>query len=181
MIRSCHFAVFIISFSLLLVAELFAGIPQKQADAATVGQTPPQSAQKNSKHSTPTKAIKYVNSKYGFTFSLPATWKGYSAVEDTWESAVGDTPKGPSITLTNPKSTSEKRYQDICIMVFNHAEWDSLQRGEFAVSAASVGPGELGRNRKSVFAVPPRMIDSDNLLGWEEVWGIMRSNPLHAF
>jgi hypothetical protein len=181
MIRSCHFAVFIISFSLLLVAELFAGIPQKQADAATVGQTPPQSAQKNSKHSTPTKAIKYVNSKYGFTFSLPATWKGYSAVEGTWESAVGDTPKGPSITLTNPKSTSEKRYQDICIMVFNHAEWDSLQRGEFAVSAASVGPGELGRNRKSVFAVPPRMIDSDNLLGWEEVWGIMRSNPLHAF
>lgn len=66
-------------------------------------------------------------------------------------------------------------------MVFSHAQWDSLQRGEFAVSAASVGPGELGRNRKYVFAEPPRMIDSDNSLGWEEVVKVMHSNPLHAF
>src|SRR5580693_7545085 len=99
MIRSCHFAVFIISFSLLLVAELFAGIPQKQADSATVGQTPPQSAQKNSKHSTPTKAIKYVNTKYGFTFSLPATWRGYSVAGDSRDSAAGETSKGPSNLL----------------------------------------------------------------------------------
>ena len=146
-----------------------------------VAQTPPQSAQANSKHPSPTKSIKYVDTKYGFTFSLPATWKGYSVVEDTWDSVAGDTPKGPSITLTNPRSTSEKKYQDIYIMVFSHAQWDSLQRGEYAVSAASVGPSELGRNRKYVFAEPPRMIDSDNMLGWKEVVEIMHSHPLHAF
>jgi hypothetical protein len=156
-------------------------MPQRQADAAAVAQTPPQSPQKNSKLSTRTKAIKYVNTKYGFTFSLPATWKGYSAVEDTWDSAAGDTSRGPAITLANPQSTSEKKYQDIYIMVFSHAQWDSLQRGEFVVSPASVGPGELGRNRKYVFAEPPRMIDSDNLLGWKEVVKIMHSDPLRAF
>ncbi len=167
--------------SLILAAQLFAGIPQKQADSAAVVQTPSQPTQTNSKHPTPTKAIKYVNTKYGFTFSLPATWKGYSTFEDTWDSVEDDTPKGPSITLINPQSTWDRKYQDIYIMVFSHAQWDSLQRGEFAVSAAPVGPGELGRNRKYVFAEPPRMIDSDNSFGWEEVVKVMHSHPLRAF
>jgi hypothetical protein len=66
-------------------------------------------------------------------------------------------------------------------MVFTHAQWNSLQQGDFAVSAASVGPGEIERNRKYVFAVPPRMIDSDHFYGWEEVVKIMQRDPLHAF
>jgi len=66
-------------------------------------------------------------------------------------------------------------------MVFTHAQWNSLQQGDFAVSAASIGSGEIGRNRKYVFAVPPRMIDSDNSYGWEEVVKIMQRNPLHIF
>jgi hypothetical protein len=80
----------------------------------------------------------------------------------------------------NPQSTPAKPYQDIFIMVFTHAQWDSLQQGKFVVSAAPVGPGELGRNRKYVFAEPPRMIN-DNAYGWEEVVKIMHSSPLHAF
>jgi hypothetical protein len=165
-----------------MLAALSGLFAQQQAGAPAAAKSPPVIQGQTSKPATgAAKTIKYINRKYGFTFSLPATWKGYSAVEDTWNSVVGETPKGPSITLKNPQSTTEKEYQDIYIMVFSHAQWDSVQRGEFSVSAASVGPAELGRNRKYVFAEPPRMIDSDNLLGWEEVVKIMHSNPLHAF
>jgi hypothetical protein len=73
--------------------------------------------------------------------------------------------KATSITLINPQSTSEKEHQEIYIMLFSHAQWESLQGGDFAVSAAVVRPGELGRRRKYVLAEPPRMIDADHLLG----------------
>ena len=33
-------------------------------------------------------------------------------------------------------------------MVFNHAQWDSIRRGDFFVSVAPVRPGKLRRNRK---------------------------------
>jgi hypothetical protein len=91
-----------------------------------------------------------VNPKYGFTFSLPKTWKGYSTVEGTWHDANNGGPhgdeileSGPEITIVNPQSTSAKQYQDIYIMVFSHAQWDSLQQGKFVVSAAPVGPEKL--------------------------------------
>jgi hypothetical protein len=94
------------------------------------------------------KSIKYRNTKYGFTFSLPATWKGYSAVESTWDGGDNSGPhgyevseRGPEITLRNPQSTSSQPYQDIFIMVFSHAQWDSLEQGNFSVTAAPVGPG----------------------------------------
>jgi hypothetical protein len=147
-IRSSCLTVFVILLPLVLGAQLFAGISQKQVDAAAAVQTRPQSPQTDSKHPSTTKAIKHVSKKYGFTFSLPATWKGCSAFEGTWDSAAGDPHQGPSVTLINPQSTSEKGYQDIYIMVFSHAQWESLQGGDFAVSAAPVGPGELGRSRK---------------------------------
>jgi len=113
---------------------------------------------------------------------------GYSIIEDTWEGRTDTADRGevvvergPRLTIVNPQSTSAKQYQDIYIMVFSHPQWDSLQQGKFFVSAASIGPGELGRNRRYVFAVPPRMIDTDNTYGWREVVKIMRSNPLHPF
>jgi hypothetical protein len=37
-------------------------------------------------------------------------------------------------------------------MVFSHLQWDSLQQGKFSVSAAPVGPGEVGRNRTYVLS-----------------------------
>jgi hypothetical protein len=78
------------------------------------------------------------------------------------------------------QSTSGKQYQDIYIMVFSGLQWDSLQEGRFSVSAAPIGPGELGRNRTCVFALPPRMVN-DSLSGWDEVMKIMQSNALRAF
>ena len=65
-------------------------------------------------------------------------------------------------------------------MIFTHKQWDSLQEGKFVVSAASIGPGDLDRNAKYVFAEPPRMINPD-LEGAAEIESIMKGNPLHAF
>ncbi len=135
----------------------------------------------------PGKSITYVNKKYRFSFSLPITWRGYSVTEGIWEGfeekeGSGDVvvERGPQIRIINPQSTKAKPYQDIYIMVFSLAQWDLLQRGKFFVSAAGVGPGEIGRSHKYVFAEPPRMIN-DSAYGYEEVVKIIHSNPLHAF
>ena len=177
------------ALSSLIVATQLLAVPRQQADTlATKGS--PESTQQTTARSLKraTKSIKYTNVKYGFSFSLPSTWKEYSTVEGTWSDADSRGPdgdgiveSGPQITIVNPQSTEAKKYQDICIMVFSHVQWDSLQQGNFVVSAASVGPREIGRNRKYVFAEPPRMVDSDHLYGWEEVVKIMHGNPLHAF
>jgi hypothetical protein len=149
----------LVVFAVLPVA-LFA---QQQDDTPATG-TLPQGAQRASSKPTnrTTKSIKYRNTKYGFTFSLPTTWKGYSAVEGTWDGGDNNgthgyevLERGPEITLVNSQSTPAKPYQDIYIMVFSHAQWDSLEQGNFFVSAAPIGPGELGRNHKYVFAEPP--------------------------
>ncbi len=119
-------------------------------------------------------------------FSLPATWKNCRTVEETW-SGEADTDRGeetvergPAIRIVNPRSSESDQYEDISIMIFTHRQWKSLQEGNFFVSAASIGPGELDRNAKYVFAEPPRMINPD-LEGAEELIKIMHSNPLHAF
>ena len=133
------------------------------------------------------KLYKYRNSKYGFTFLLPATWKGCKIVEGNWDGGDNNGPhgyevleRGPEITIVNPRSTESDEYQDIEIMIFTHKQWNSLEEGKFFVSAAPVGPGELGRNDKYVFAEPPRMINPD-LQGADELLSIMKANPLHAF
>jgi len=128
----------------------------------------------------------YKNSKYGFTFLLPATWKGCEIVEDKWsgyaETERGEetVERGPAIRIVNPRSKESDQYGDIYIMIFTHKQWDSLQEGKFVVSAASIGPGELDRNAKYVFVEPARMINPD-LKGAEEIESIMKGNPLHAF
>src|SRR5271165_2842894 len=177
------------ALSSLMAATQLLAIPQPQADTPATKGSPKGTQQTTARPlSRATKSIKYTNVKYGFSFSLPSTWKEYSTVEGTWSDADSRGPdgdgiveSGPQITIVNPQSTEAKKYQDICIMVFSHVQWDSLQQGNFVVSAASVGPGEIGRNRKYVFAEPPRMVDSDHLYGWEEVVKIMHGNPLHAF
>jgi hypothetical protein len=65
-------------------------------------------------------------------------------------------------------------------MVFTKAQWQLIEEHRLIVSAAGIGPGEIGRNKKYVFALPPRynyaLID-----GWEEVYEIIQNHPLHAF
>src|SRR5580700_11807716 len=56
-------------------------------------------------------ALLYRNDKYGFTFSLPAEWKGYTIVTEQWEASdaqKGMVEHGPIIKIRPPDWTKEK-------------------------------------------------------------------------
>jgi hypothetical protein len=105
------------------------------------------------------RAVRYV-SPYGFCFSLPEDWKGFSVVADHWEGFEScptgscTVTQGPLVIIRNPKCGQPNSCQDIPIMVFTLKQWKHL--GEFHVSPTPFPPGELGRNRKYVFALPAR-------------------------
>lgn len=134
--------------------------------------------------------ITYVSNAYGFTFSLPADWQGYTIVTSTWTGTVeGACPAkgcpsvtGPEVLIRNPKWTTADPYQDIPILVFTHSEWNAVSTTSpmLVVSAAPIPPSELGENAKYVFALPPRY-DYAYPNGWQEVESIIASNPLRAF
>lgn len=131
-----------------------------------------------------TDSIVYENTEYGFRFSLPESWKGYTIVTDEWEGlAMGDSQKeetvetGLMIYIRHPEWTSQNPRQDIPIMIFTLSQWDSLQQEEFHIGAAPIGPSELGRNYSYVFALPARY-NYAFPTGYEEVENILNSNPL---
>jgi hypothetical protein len=148
----------------------------------------PQSNEEVANDSRPAKFITYKNKQYGFKFYLPKSWKGYSIIVGKWGGGVHNwdsskppkSEEGPMITIRHPHWTQEKRYQDIPIMIFTYPQWDLIDKGDLAVSAAPFGPGEIGRNSRYVFALPPRYNFAD-AIGVEEVIAIMRSNPLYAY
>lgn len=126
--------------------------------------------------------IVYKNTQYGFSFSLPASWKGYSIITNKWD---GRDTKSGNITETGPLYfirhalwTSAKPRQDIPIMVFTIVQWKLILQETLAVSAAPIGPSELGRNNNYVFALPARY-NFAYALGYNEVEQILQGNPLH--
>ena len=128
-------------------------------------------------------SIVYKNTEYGFNFSLPLNWQGYSIIENKWE---GTTLKdkvassGPKFLIRNPKWTATAPYQDLPIMVFTISQWDSYVAEDFSVSAAPIPASELGRNNRYVFALPPRW-DFDYSIDYKEAQDIMASKPLQTF
>jgi hypothetical protein len=120
--------------------------------------------------------IEYRNTQYGFCFTLPAGWKGYSIQAEQW----GDdsSPKGPTVIIRHPRWSPDNPRHDIAIMVFTKVEWRSIQSGEVSVTAAPFPPTELGQNDKYVFALPPRFMNED-LRGYPEVGEILKGKPLH--
>jgi hypothetical protein len=120
-------------------------------------------------------SLVYTNKSYGFRFALPASWKGYSIVVKTW----GD-GKDPLILIRHPLWTEATPRQDIPVMVIKLEQWDLIQQGKLSVSAAPIGPDELGHNAKYVFALPPRY-NFAYLTGYEEVADILTHHPLTAF
>ena len=104
------------------------------------------------------------------------TWEGYSLVKPT-EGQI--TEKGPIISIRHPLWTKKNPRQDIPIMVFTIKQWDSIQNEEFHIGAAPIGPSELGRNSRYVFALPARY-NFAYLTGYEEVDQILNGKPLKA-
>jgi hypothetical protein len=143
-----------IAFSLLLAAvacgQAAAPPPSPEASAAT---------------------IVYRNAQYDFCFALPASWQGYTILSGQWNGSVlssGQVIHGPQLRIRHPKWTQENPYEDIPIMVFTHKEWQKVVNVEISVSGAPMGPSELGRNHRYVFALPPRY-NFDFATGWQEV------------
>jgi len=133
-----------------------------------------------------TTEIQYQNEQYGFSFSLPESWKGYSIVTGSWEGysvgPEGNVPftQGPMLSIRHPLWTAANPRQDIPIMIFAPSQWDDLQQDKFHIGAAPIGPSELGRNSRYVFALPARY-NYAFPAGYEEVEAILQSNPLHPF
>jgi hypothetical protein len=131
-------------------------------------------------------AVVYKNTQYGFSFSLPESWQGYSIVNDKWEGlglGAGEEGKvietGSIISIRHPAWTEEEPRQDIPIMVFTQDQWKSLQEEKFHIGAAPIGPKELAQNNRYVFALPARY-NFAFPTGYEEVEEILESNPLQA-
>ena len=136
-------------------------------------------------------SVEYRNTQYGFTFSLPTDWKGYSIVTEKWEgfpintgSASSSTTSsgvyGPELLIRNPLWTAKNPRQDIPIMIFTTAQWDSVQQMKLSVGAAPIAPSELGHNATYVFALPARYNYAFQT-GYQEVERILAGKPLQAF
>ncbi len=126
--------------------------------------------------------IEYRNAQYGFCFSLPASWKGYTIVSDGWNGTPrdgGPAVTGPRLLIRNPAWTAENPREDIPILIFTRAQWRRVAREGMSVSAAPFNPFQLGHNRRYVFALPARF-DFDQLSGVEEVGKLVMGKSLQA-
>ncbi len=125
--------------------------------------------------------VVYDNSTYGFKFTLPSSWFGYTVVEDQWASTSADyNQSGPEIYLRNPLWTEAEVTQDIPILVFTHEQWQDILDEKYNVSAAPIPPTMLGVNDAYVFALPPRY-NFAYPKGYEEVETILEGNPLVTY
>lgn len=140
------------------------------------------------RHAPVSDQIVYRNLAYGFCFELPASWSGYSIVTEQWQGEwLGDHSQapsgkeltGPKILIRHPKWTRALEREDIPIMVFSRAQWKLVEAEQMSVSAAPIGPTELGRNTKYVFALPARY-EFDEKKGVEEVVELMQHHRLEA-
>lgn len=123
------------------------------------------------------------NVQYGFTFSLPASWQGYTVITGAWEGfspgGSSASASGPLLSIRHPQWTAAEPRQDIPILVLTLAQWNALQQDEFHIGAAPINPRKLGSNSQFVFALPARY-NSAFPSGYEEVEKILEGNPLQA-
>jgi hypothetical protein len=129
-------------------------------------------------------SIEYRNTLYGFSFTLPASWTGYTILTDQWQglavvsSGEAVVEQGPIISISHPLWTSHYPRQHFPIMVFTLAQRDSLQQGNFHIGAVPIGPSELGHNAMDLFALPTRY-NYAFPMGFEEMEAILESHPWH--
>ena len=178
--------IFFLSFSLVLCSKQTNVAAPLETTTSVITETTTETTVAETETTLPQEQqqIIYTNTQYGFSFSLPISWESYSITITEWEGFTpeGDVPveKGPMISIRHPKWTSINPRQDIPIMVFTIAQWDSLQQEKFNIGAAPIRPSELGLNTKYVFALPARY-NYSFLTGYEEVEKILESNSLQTF
>ncbi len=120
----------------------------------------------------------YTNTEYGFTMQFPASWRGYTVVKSTWTGWLIDgttTYTGTKLIFKNPQSTPSQPWQDIPLMIITPDVWKLISAEKVAVSAAPVGPGEVGENQNYIFATPPRWWGFTDALGGEEAVNIVKT------
>jgi len=136
---------------------------------------PPQ----NTNTQNPSADSNYNNNEYGFTLTMPESWKDYSIVKEVWNGELLVAPntkyQGPKIIIRNPNWTEAKHYQDIPVMVFTPAEWKLIVEENLGVSAAPIGPSKLGENDKYVFALPPRWLGFTDDMGQDQAAEIVKT------
>ncbi len=128
-------------------------------------------------------AVVYQNAKYGITFSLPASWRGYKVVMQKWEGLLhsgkeGQTTtkqEGALIVLRSPEWQARTPTQDIPILVFTRAQWQADDDGRLEIHAGGM-EFELGHNDKYVYAFYSRFNADDSIKGWKEASDIMGRN-----
>ena len=124
----------------------------------------------------------YVNNEYGFKITFPDSWKGYKVENSSWSGwkinggAEGDF-RGLMIVFKNPQTTPQQPWQDIPIMVFTRDVWKMVSGNNptVAISAAPIGPEEVGENSKYVFATPPRWYGFTDAIGFQEAVNIIKT------
>ncbi len=94
--------------------------------------------------------------------AFPQDWKGYLIVSSEWRGREGELDRyGPIITIRHPSWTEQAPWLDIPLMVFTRKQWHSVMNEDLVVSAAPTPPGDIGRNAKYVFALPPRYFHAE--------------------
>lgn len=156
---------------------------QQTKEPVTIDKNKEENNNKNPADPKSTNPSLYVNTEYGFSFALPKSWEGYQIVTDTWEGISTEQNKviesGKILLIRHPGWTAENPRQDIPIMIFTLEQWSALEKEEFHIGAAPIGPTKLGENNKYVFALPARY-NFAFLEGYEEVETILQNHPLQT-
>lgn len=166
----------------ILAVALLAGCASQNTAVQSPTVSPTPSVTPTMTPSTAT-SITYNNTQYGFTFTLPMSWTGYTLINDTWQGlsvatgAVVET--GPQISIRHPLWTATNKRQDIPILVFTLSQWSKITSEKVHIGAAPIPPSELGRNATYVFALPARY-NFAFPTGYQEVEQILQSKPLHT-
>lgn len=131
------------------------------------------------------KPVSYINRKFGFQFSLPASWKGYKIITGSWKALSIDAStenqkvqSGTKLSIRHPLWTKAVPRQDIPILIIPIKLWEQIKNEKYSIGAAPIPPTEITRSSKYVFAIPARY-NFAFPKGYEEVEKIINSKPIH--
>ena len=139
----------------------------------------------NAPNQLPQLPLRYYNTQSDLAFFLPASWLGYSVMDQQWEgttySAAEDKTvvvgHGPMIILRHPQWKASAPYQDIPILVFTRRQWDALNHGKLWPTCYVGGTmDEICHNSQYVFAISSRFNAADGVNGWKEAGNAVNQN-----